>query len=182
MSEIKYVVKRNGATVAFSRNRIVNAIFRAAVSVGGRDKATAEKLADQVIATLRCLSGEYPTVEQIQDIVEKTLIEAGHAKVAKHYILYREERNRRRQKQKPVTEQRSEYIPWAKMWRTLDWAVNHEVNTVEKLNRRIKNGEFAEIVAEAEAAYAGDIATVSALLEERRNVVRLAIIAGPSPS
>ena len=52
MAKIKYVIKRNGATVAFSRSRVVNAIFRAAVSVGGRDKKTAENLADQIIVTL----------------------------------------------------------------------------------------------------------------------------------
>ncbi len=184
MTNIKYVIKRNGATVAFSRSRVVNAIFRAAVSVGGRDKKTAENLADQVIATLEneCKAKHYPNVEEIQDIVEKTLIEAGHAKVAKHYILYREERNRRRQKQKPLSEQRSEYIPWAKMWRTLDWSVSHELNTVQTLNQRVENGEIKEIVAESEAAYASDIASVSALLEERKDEVRLAIVAGPSSS
>ncbi len=184
MAKIKYVIKRNGSTVAFSRSRIVNAIFRAAVSVGGRDKKRAENLADQVIATLEqeCQPKQYPSVEEIQDVVEKTLIEAGHAKVAKHYILYREERNRRRQKQKPLSNQRSEYIPWAKMWRTLDWSVSHELNTVQKLNQRVENGEFKEIVAESEAAYAGDIASVSALLEERKDEVRLAIVAGPSSS
>ncbi|MBT3190508.1 MAG: response regulator SirA [Anaerolineae bacterium] len=184
MAKIKYVIKRNGATVAFSRSRIVNAIFRAAVSVGGRDKKTAENLADEVIAVLeeKCKPQQYPTVEEVQDVVEKTLIEAGHAKVAKHYILYREERTRRRQKEKPLSEQRSEYIPWAKMWRTLDWAVSHNLNTVEQLNQRIENGEIKEIVAESEAAYAGDINTVSALLEERKDEVRLAIVAGPSSS
>ena len=184
MAKIKYVIKRNGATVAFSRSRVVNAIFRAAVSVGGRDKKTAENLADQIIVTLEeeCKPKQYPTVEEIQDVVKKTLIEAGHAKVAKHYILYREERNRRRQKQKPLSEQRSEYIPWAKMWRTLDWSVSHELNTVQKLNQRVKNGEIKEIVAESEAAYAEDIASVSALLEERKGEVRLAIVAGPSSS
>ena len=184
MAKIKYVIKRNGATVAFSRSRIVNAIFRAAVSVGGRDKKTAENLADQVIVVLeeKCASQQYPTVEEVQDIVEKTLIEAGHAKVAKHYILYREERTRRRQKEKPISEQRSEYIPWAKMWKTLDWAESHDLNTVKKLNRRIENGEIKDIVAESEAAYAGDIGSVSALLEERKDEVRLAIVAGPSSS
>ncbi|NQU30283.1 MAG: response regulator SirA [Anaerolineae bacterium] len=184
MAKIKYVIKRNGATVAFSRSRIVNAIFRAAVSVGGRDKKTAEKLADQVIETLesQCDSKQYPNVEDIQDVVEKTLIEAGHAKVAKHYILYREERTRRRQKENPLTEQRSAYIPWAKMWKTLDWALDHDLNTVQKLNRRVEKGEIKEIIAESEAAYDSDIVSVSTILEERKEEVRLAIVAGPSSS
>lgn len=184
MAKIKYVIKRNGATVAFSRSRVVNAIFRAAVSVGGRDKATAEDLADQVIETLEDNYGpqQYPHVEEIQDVVEKTLIEAGHAKVAKHYILYREERNRRRQKEKPASEQRSEYIPWARMWWSLDWAVSHDLNTVQKLNHLIEYGDIRNIVAESEAAYEADIRAVSALIEEQKDEVRLAIIAGPSSS
>ncbi len=53
MAKIKYVIKRNGATVPFSKNRITNAIYRAAVSVGGRDKKIAEGLSNQVVEILR---------------------------------------------------------------------------------------------------------------------------------
>ena len=52
MARIKYVIKRNGATVPFSENRITNAIYRAAVSVGGRDKKIAEGLSKQVVEVL----------------------------------------------------------------------------------------------------------------------------------
>jgi uridine kinase len=121
-------------------------------------------------------------VEEIQDIVEKVLIENGHARVSKAYILYREERTRRRQKEKSRAAQRSEYIPWAKIWDVLDWSVDHHLNTVEKLNERIENGEFPQIVAESEAAYAQDIETVTTLIEERRDDVRLVTVAGPSSS
>jgi len=95
MARIKYVVKRNGATVPFSKNRITNAIYRAAVSVGGRDRQIAEGLSKQVVEILETRFGpkKYPLVEEIQDIVEKVLIENGHAKVSKAYILYREERS-----------------------------------------------------------------------------------------
>jgi uridine kinase len=121
-------------------------------------------------------------VEEIQDIVEKVLIENGHARVSKAYILYREERTRRRQKEQSRAAQRSEYIPWAKIWEVLDWSVDHHLNTVEKLNERIENGEFPQIVAESEAAYAQDIETVTTLIEERRDDVRLVTVAGPSSS
>jgi uridine kinase len=124
----------------------------------------------------------YPTVEEIQDIVEKVLIENGHAKVSKAYILYREERNQRRKKRQFRTAQRSEYIPWAKIWGVLNWSVDHGLNTVEKLNERIRNGEFPQIVQESEAAYAGDIQSVTTLIEERRDQVRLVTVAGPSSS
>jgi uridine kinase len=184
MAKIKYVIKRKGATVPFSKSRITNAIYRAAVSVGGRDKRTAEGLSDQVVEILETNFGpkKYPTVEEIQDIVEKVLIENGHAKVSKAYILYREERNRRRKKETSRAVQRSEYIPWAKIWHVLNWSVDHGLNTVEKLDGRIRNGEFAQVVVESEAAYAQDLETVIALIEERRDEVRIVTVAGPSSS
>jgi len=184
MAKIKYVIKRNGATVPFSKSRITNAIYRAAVSVGGRDRQTAEQLSDQVVEILesRYKPKQYPTVEEIQDVVEKVLIENGHARVSKAYILYREERTRRRNKEKSRVSQRSEYIPWAKIWEVLNWSVDHNLNTVEKLNGRIENGEFAQVVAESEAAYEEDIRTVTEMIEDRRNQVRLVTVAGPSSS
>jgi uridine kinase len=184
MPKIKYVIKRNGATVPFSKSRITNAIYRAAVSVGGRDRQTAEKLSDQVVEILESRFGpkQYPTVEEIQDIVEKVLIENGHARVSKAYILYREERSQRRKKRQFRTVQRSEYIPWAKIWDVLNWSVDHGLNSVDKLNERIRNGEFLQIVAESEAAYAQDIRSVTTLIEERRDEVRLVTVAGPSSS
>ena len=184
MARIKYVIKRNGATVPFSKNRITNAIYRAAVSVGGRDKKIAEGLSEQVVEILEAnyRSNQYPTVEEIQDIVEKVLIENGHAKVSKHYILYREERTRRRKKEKSRTEQHTEYIPWRKIWYVLNWAVEHDLNTVAKLNRRVQIGEFPEIVRESEEAYENDIRTITELIEERKEQVRLVTIAGPSSS
>ena len=184
MSKVKYVIKRNGATVPFSKNRITNAIYRAAVSVGGRNRKIAEGLSDQVVEILESQyePSQYPTVEEIQDIVEKVLIENGHAKVSKAYILYREERNQRRKKEESRSEHHTEYIPWRKIKGVLDWAVDHDVNTVTKLNQRIRSGEFSEIVRESEEAYEDDIQSVSALIQERKDVVKLVIIAGPSSS
>ena len=184
MAKIKYVIKRNGATVPFTRERISNAIFRAAVSVGGRDRSLADSLSDQVVAILEknCKKGQYPAVEEIQDVIEKVLIENGHARVAKAYILYREDRNRRRQKQVSPTDQRSEYIPWAKMWSVLDWAVDNEVNTVDKLNQIVEKGEFQHLIDVSEAAYARDLAAVYDAIIDRQDEVRLVIIAGPSSS
>ena len=184
MAKIKYVIKRNGATVPFSTERITNAIFRAAVSVGGRDRATAESLSMQVTELLekKYKKNQYPGVEEIQDVVEKVLIENGHAKVAKAYILYREDRNRRRRKEKSATDQRSEYIPWAKMWSVLDWAVEHEVNTVDKLNQIVASGRFPDLIKISEAAYAEELRTVYESIADRKEEVKLVIVAGPSSS
>jgi len=184
MSKVKYVIKRNGSTVRFLQDRITNAIFRAAVSVGGRDRSIAENLSDQVVQILeeRFEPKQYPHVEEIQDLVEKVLIENGHARVAKAYILYREERTRRREKEAATYAQRSEYIPWAKIWAVLDWAVDHELNTIQKLNKRIENGEIETIVNESEAAYEADIRAVYQMIWERKDELKLVIIAGPSSS
>jgi uridine kinase len=184
MAKIKYVIKRNGATVPFTQERITNAIFRAAVSVGGRDRNTAEILSGQVTAMLekQYKRGQYPGVEEIQDVVEKVLIENGHARVAKAYILYREDRNRRRKKEEPATEQRSEYLPWAKMWSVLDWAVDHEVNTVDGLNHIVESGKMMNLVESSEAAYAREISQVSESIGDRKDEIKLVIVAGPSSS
>jgi len=89
---IKYVKKRDGRLVKFDKEKIVNAIFKAAQAVGGKDRKLAEKLADEVTLILeKDFKEKIPHVEQIQDIVEKVLIENGHAKTAKAYILYREQ-------------------------------------------------------------------------------------------
>jgi uridine kinase len=184
MAKTRLVTKRDGRVVPFTQERITNAIYRAAVAVGGRDKKTAQDLSDQVVAIVDKDYGpeKTPTVEEIQDIVEKILIENGHARVAKEYILYRHERNLRRLQGKSTAEQHKENIPWEKLWSVLDWAVDHHVNTVEGLNHRINNGEVGDIVMESEAAYSQDIAAVENSILENKGEIRLVIFAGPSSS
>ncbi|HLD77543.1 MAG TPA: ATP cone domain-containing protein, partial [archaeon] len=96
--------KRDGRVVEFDASKITEAIFKAAKSVGGTDKSLAESLAQKVIARAEQEIQGIPTVEQLQDIVEKILIEEGHAKTAKAYILYRNERAKVREKQRQVPE------------------------------------------------------------------------------
>ena len=90
---MKYVRKRDGRLEKFDKSRIANAIWKAAKAVGGRDMELAERLSDQVVEILEKRFGEdgVPTVEEIQDVVEKVLIENGHARTAKAYILYRKQ-------------------------------------------------------------------------------------------
>jgi Uridine kinase len=184
MAKTKHVKKRDGRVVPFTQERITNAIYRAAVAVGGRDRQTARNLSDQVVALVdnNFPSDKIPSVEDIQDIVEKVLIENGHARVAKAYILYRDERNRSRLQGKSTSEQNKENIPWAKLWSVLDWAVDHGVNTVEGLNKRIGSGEIQDIVMESEIAYSQDINAVESAILGNRAEIKLVIIAGPSSS
>lgn len=94
---ITKITKRDGREVPFNIEKIANAIFKAAQSVGGQDYESSVALADQVAIILNEEFKETsPNVEDIQDIVEKVLIENGHAKTAKEYILYRASRNRSR--------------------------------------------------------------------------------------
>lgn len=89
---IKKIRKRDGSIVDFNAELITKAIFKAEKSVKEADLTEAEKLTEKVIEKLekRFGSEKLPIVEEIQDFVEETLIENGHAKTAKAYIIYRQ--------------------------------------------------------------------------------------------
>ncbi len=92
------IIKRDGREVAFDETKITDAIFAAAQAVGGADRGMAMRLTLNVMDALKEKYGEEPfTVEDVQDTVEKVLIENGHAATAKAYILYRAERTRVRE-------------------------------------------------------------------------------------
>jgi len=130
MGRIPRVRKRDGREVPFDEAKIADAIFKAAQAVGGQDRQMAEELASVVTMFLeREFEGREPGIEDIQDVVEKVLIETGHARTAKAYILYRDKRARRRevlQVRKPVRQDtvstdisllvdpgtRDEILPW----------------------------------------------------------------------
>ena len=88
--------KRDGRVVTFNAEKITDAIIKAAKAVGGVNRKIAENLTAQVIKALResGFNGMIPAVEDVQDMVEKVLIENGHARTAKAYILYRDRRTR----------------------------------------------------------------------------------------
>lgn len=90
--KIKKIKKRDGSVVDFDESRIVNAIWKAAKAIGGKDHKLSEKLGAEVVKLLEeKYAGKIPSVEEIQDVVEKVLIENGHARTAKAYILYRKQ-------------------------------------------------------------------------------------------
>lgn len=93
------IVKRDGREVPFNLEKITDAIFKAARAVGGQDYDESHELAIKVVEELESIGNkDKATVEEVQDAVEKVLIENGHAKTAKSYILYRAERSRIRDK------------------------------------------------------------------------------------
>lgn len=109
---IEWAQKRDGRVVPFNAEKIADAIFAAAKAVGGEDRRQAEFLAGQVIHLLSqlMLADGVPQVEQIQDLVEKVLIEHGHARTAKAYILYRNRRTRIREQKSELMDAVSEVL------------------------------------------------------------------------
>lgn len=94
---LMYITKRDGRKVPFNVEKIINAIFKAAKAVGGTDYEEAARIAEEVCRLTEKQYGDSPTVEQVQDLVEKVLIENGHAQTAKAYIVYRYDRTRSRE-------------------------------------------------------------------------------------
>ena len=87
------IIKRDGREAEFDIDKITNAIFKAAKATGGRDYETAVKLAEMAASAFENVETS-PSVEEIQDTVERILIENGHVRTAKEFILYRAERTR----------------------------------------------------------------------------------------
>ena len=107
MAKINKIRKRDGRIVAYENNKIVQAVWKAAQSVGGTDISIAEKIGGQVNTVLEVFYKNddiFPSVDQIQDLVEKILIENGHAKTAKAFIIYREKHNEIRAEKENVLE------------------------------------------------------------------------------
>jgi ribonucleoside-triphosphate reductase len=91
---ITKIRKRDGDVVVFDENKINYAIWKAVKAVGGKDKDKSDSLAKLVVKKLneKFVDNLIPSVEDIQDMVESTLIKEGHDQVAKAYILYRKSR------------------------------------------------------------------------------------------
>ncbi|MFO7820018.1 MAG: ribonucleoside triphosphate reductase [Halanaerobacter sp.] len=99
---INYIKKRDGNKVEFKKEKITEAVLKAAQAVDMEDKGIAQEVTAEVISYLKIFYKEdgTPSVEQVQDLVEKTLIEAGHSDIAKAYILYREQHSKIRNTEK----------------------------------------------------------------------------------
>lgn len=100
---IQFIQRRTGEIVPFERKKIKNAIFAAAMSVGGDDERRAEEITDKVIEHLNTTyANQIPNVENIQDIVETALLENGHVKTARAFIIYRAKQAGYREKEKDL--------------------------------------------------------------------------------
>lgn len=178
---ITSVVKRSGEVVPFDQEKVTVAIYKAAASVGGHDRALTEELSDQVMGALSATYSDedLPTVEDVQDVVERILIKAGHARTAKAYILYRHERSKMRSQ---TALSRVEYLPYKAMWEALDWAVEFDCYTVSRLNRIIRDGRLPWLIEKTDDRYESILDGAAQAILERRDELRFIIVAGPSSS
>jgi len=178
------ILKRDGSEVPFDSERIATAIYKAAASIGGKDKELAQKLADDVVRIInKRPNGQRPSVEEVQDTVERVLILAGHARTAKAYIVYRHRREQVRKGE--IGRQKGgsvETIPWKLVWKTLAWNADHDCDSIEGLNRWVREGKFGTLVKEADAEYAKQIEWGADEVIGRGDKVKLLIVAGPSSS
>jgi anaerobic ribonucleoside-triphosphate reductase len=139
MSEIiSKVIKRSGDIADFDQDKIVNAIYKAAASVGVDDRHLAKKMGDQVVMKINAKfhKNSIPAVEEIQDIVEEVLIENKLIKIAKAYIIYREQHRQMRDISNVVSDEKlmEDYLGRA------DWRLKENSNmsfSVQGLNNYI---------------------------------------------
>lgn len=177
------IIKRNGTRVPYARDRIATAIFKAAASIGGKDRGEAERLAGIVEARLAAMYGdEAPTVEDIQDLVETVLLEEGHINTSRAYITYRSRRAQRRESRADMAASTFNNIPYKKIYDVLRWNLDHGCESVEGLNRIIAAGNMAELVADCEERYLGECRAAGENVLARIDDVRVIIVAGPSSS
>lgn len=130
------IKKRDDRVAPFKETKITDAIFAAAKAVGGEDRQTAMELTLEVMKDLKeKFNGDIFSVEDVQDAVEKVLIEKGHAKTAKAYIIYREKRSK-------IREARSELMD----------TVAEIVRETNRENANVGNSPSAKILQIAEVA------------------------------
>lgn len=96
---LEYIRKRDGRLVVFEQEKIAEAVKKSVRAVGGQDMHKADEITRQVVGILEIIykDDRVPTVENVQDLVEKQLIESGHAQTAKAYILYRRQHEQLRE-------------------------------------------------------------------------------------
>jgi len=145
-NSINFIRKRDGRVAPFDPDKITDAIFNAARAVGGSNREAAAAVTRSVIGILDIIykDGRVPTVENVQDLVEKMLIEMGHAKVAKAYILYREQ-HRKIREGKSLLEEGLELIE--NYLDRSDWRVNENSNmsySLQGLNNHIASAITAK--------------------------------------
>ena len=144
---IRFIEKRDGKRVPFDEKKIRLAILKASKAVGRGDaEDIASEITAAVLSFLEIFYGEkgHPAVEQVQDLIEKVLIEKGYAEIAKAYILYREQHAKLRETERLLanaTRMVNSYLD------KMDWKVNENSNmsfSLQGLNNYIASEVTAQ--------------------------------------
>ncbi len=179
---IKTIIKRDGQRVPYDRTRIATAIGKAAASTGGFGLEEAERLAREVERRrAESYADQEPTVEDLQDIVESVLMENGHLKTARAYIIYRHRRAEARAARGGAVEA-TDNIPYKRIYEVLRWNIAHGCESIEGLNQILASGGYPDLVAACEERYANECRAAGRKVLEHGDDVRLVIVAGPSSS
>ncbi len=126
-------MKRDGRPVPLDAGKIRSAIARAGAATGELDATAAGRLAEQVVQSL---SSRVPTIEEIQDRVERALIAAGYVTTARAYIVYRESHKRLREDRRTMVDVASSMNEYLERQ---DWRVNANANQGYSLGGLILN-------------------------------------------
>ena len=157
---VSFIRKRDGRIVEFNPSKIANAIHKAILAVKGKDGELAAKLSAKVVAIVEEeFKDKIPSVEDVQNIVERVLIKNGYDAVAKAYILYRHKRTELRERKKllGVTDD-----------------LKLSLNAISVLERRYllkdETGKVIETPSQMFRRVARAIAAVDALYNKRANL------------
>ena len=126
------ILKRDGRIEFFNKQKIADAIFKAAQACGGKNRELSAQLADLVVKAAEVkFVDKIPSVEDIQDLVEEVLINEGHAQTAKAYILYRERRQEARKISALIGETSELFTGYLA---DKDWGVKENANMQKSVN------------------------------------------------
>lgn len=181
---ITKIVKRDGSVVDYDRERIEDAVFCAA---SANDISDCQKFSkDIALRVEELLVGNYsmhdmPTVEEIQDVVEKVLMEYGASAVAKSYILYRNQRAMERAARQDDF-QVADMVPYKKIYEVLWWNMQNHCTSVDELNELVRTGQFQSFARLCEERYENEVKHAAHRITERAKELKLIIVAGPSSS
>ena len=179
---IKTIIKRDGQIVPYDRSRITNAIFKAAASTGGFGFEEADGLSRIVEQrTAESYAEQIATVEDLQDIVESVLMENGHLKTARAYIIYRQKRTEVREARRGAIEA-TDNIPYKLIYEVLRWNIEQGCESIAGLNRIMEEGNYPDLVAACEERYRNECRAAGKRMLDHGDDVRLVIVAGPSSS
>ncbi|MEI7543160.1 MAG: anaerobic ribonucleoside-triphosphate reductase, partial [bacterium] len=141
MNKVGNVRKRDGRIDVFEQSKILEAIFKAFKANNNYDKEKAEKIADQVVSIVNVIykDDKLPSVENVQDLVETTLLNNGLTGIAKSYILYRDQHNKMRDVKNLLDSSTTlidDYI------RKIDWRIKENSNmsfSLQGLNNHVSS-------------------------------------------